>query len=388
MITPTPHVQSLPLHYFNQLNVEIARLRASGKNVIRLDIGSPDLPPAAHIIASLIKGAREPTAHGYQAHNATPELRRAWAHLYQRLYALELDPDSEVLPLIGSKEGIFHLMQAFLTYEDVVLVPNPGYVTYTRGAEFAGAQAYPLPLTPEQNYLPDLTEIPPQILERAKILWLNYPHNPTAAVANSAFFAEVVAFAHRFNLLVCHDAAYCQVTFNGRPAPSILQIPGAKETAVEFNTLSKSHNMAGWRVAALVGNPSVVKTLLTLKSNQDSGHFLPILEAATTALTADQSWLHARNEVYRQRRDIVIDGLRACGLQVATPQASIYVWSPLPPGFTSEEFTLSLLRETGVSVTPGTVFGAGGEGYLRISLTAPEDKLKLAMDLFKDWVLR
>jgi LL-diaminopimelate aminotransferase len=372
-------MQRFSAHFFAALNTRIAALQAAGMDVIRLDEGAPDLPPPAHILQALNRSASAASAHSYQPHRGTPALRQAWAGMYERLYGLTLDPETEVLPLLGSKEGIFHLPLAVLNPGEVALVPDPGYITYTRGALAAGGEPFYLPLLPERGSLPDLASVPANILERAKLLWLNYPNNPTAASASLEFFAAAVDFARRNGLLVCHDAAYTQITFDGRPAPSILQVSGAKEVAVEFNTLSKSHNMAGWRVGAAVGQPEALRLLYVLKTNADSGHFLPILEAAAAALTGDQSWLLERNEEYRRRRDIVVSALRSAGLPAAEPRASIYVWSPIPPGWTSSAFTSALLEKSGVSLTPGVVFGAGGEGYLRIALTAPAAMIDRAM---------
>jgi LL-diaminopimelate aminotransferase len=291
-----------------------------------------------------------------------------------------------VLPLLGSKEGIFHLPLAVIDPGDVVLVPNPGYGTYTQGARFAGGEPYDLPLLPERDFLPDLDSIPENILKRARLLWLNYPGNPTAATAPLEFFAEVVAFARQHDLLVCHDAAYSQVSFDGFHPPSLLQAPGAKEVAVEFNTLSKSHNMAGWRVGAAVGQPEVLRSLYNLKTNADSGHFLPVLAAATAAMTGDQTWLQERNLVYQERRDRVMQALRELGWQAATPRASLYVWFHVPQGWDSAGFATAALERSHISLTPGTVFGKHGEGYIRLSLTASTERVSEAMDrLVKVW---
>jgi LL-diaminopimelate aminotransferase len=295
------------------------------------------------------------------------------------LYQVDLNPDSEVIPLIGSKEGIFNLVMACIDPGDVVIIPDPGYITYTRATLFAEGEPYYVVLDPERDFLPDLSQIPPSVLKRAKMMWLNYPNNPTAATANHEFFNKVVAFAKQHDLLVCHDAAYSQVTYDDYQAPSVLQAPGASDVAVEFNTLSKSHNMAGWRVGAALGNPQALHSLYTLKTNIDSGHFLPIMEAATTALTADQTWLIDRNDTYRQRRDVVIAALHSLGLDARVPRGSLYVWSPIPAGRSSVEFANQMLEEAQVSLTPGTVFGPSGEGYFRISLTAPIQRIELAM---------
>ena len=379
MKTSSERMKTFPDHFFAGLDSKIKELHARGEDVIRLDVGSPDLPPADHIIDALNRSAAQADHHGYQPYLGPDELREAWAETYQRLYGVNLDPDSEIIPLMGSKEGIFNLVMATIDPGDVVLIPDPGYLTYNRATRFAGGEPVHLPLIPENDYLPDLEDIPQHLLHRAKLLWLNYPHNPTAAVADLAYFTKVVSFAHRHNLLLCHDAAYSRVTFDGYQAPSLLQVPGAKDIAVEFNTLSKSHNMAGWREGVAVGNRRALESLHVLKTNVDSGQFRPIMDAATAALTGDQSWLIKRNEIYSQRRDLIIDALRSSGLNPRKPMGSLYVWCPVPPDFSAEDFVSTLLEQTAVSLTPGTIFGANGAGYVRISLSAPTGKIDEAM---------
>lgn len=382
MVTTATRTKRISTQFFAGLNNKIAAMRASGKDVIRLDVGSPDLPPPKAVIEALYRSASAPDHHGYQAYNATPDLRRAWGEMYRRLYSVELDPDTEIVPLLGSKEGIFHLTQALVEPGDVILIPDPGYLTYPQSTRFAGGIQYSMPLLPERNFLPEFEEIPADIANQAKILWLNYPNNPTAATASLEFFEQAVKFARKFDCLLCHDAAYNQVTFDGYQAPSLMQVPGAKDVALEFNTLSKSHNMAGWRVGVAVGQSETLRALYTVKTNTDSGHFLPILEAATTALSGDQSWIESRNQIYRQRRDVVIQALSEMGFEVAAPRASLYVWAPVPHGWSSSEFTNEVLENALVSLTPGTVFGQYGEGFVRIALTAPEQRLAVAMQRF------
>jgi LL-diaminopimelate aminotransferase len=372
--------------FFAGLETKISKMKAEGRDVIRLDVGSPDLPPAEFIIDALNESARLPESHGYQSHKGPLALREAWAEMYERVYQVDLNPETEILPLLGSKEGIFYLIQAYVQPGDVVLVPDPCYITYDRGTIIAGGDIVKLPLNPESNYLPVFERLSSEILRRSKVLWLNYPNNPTTAVASRAFFEEAVAFAHRNNLLLCHDAAYTQVTFKVENTPSILEIRGAKEIAVEFNSLSKSHNMAGWRSGALVGNPEVVRELYRLKMSVDSGHFLPVIVASIEALTGDQSWIRARNEIYRQRGDVVLSFLHEMGLAADRPRATIYIWSPIPEGWNCADFVQSALDETSVSMTPGTVFGLNGEGYVRISLTVSSDRLRTAMERLKGWI--
>lgn len=376
---PAQRLQNLPANFFAVLEQRIQALQAAGKDVIRLDMGSPDLPPAPFIIEALTRSAAQPDHHGYQPHLGSRLLRQAWAEMYQRLYGVALDPDREIIPLMGSKEGIFNLLMAWINPGDVVLIPDPGYMTYTRGTLFAGGEPYFLPLRPETNYLPDLESIPQSVLQRARLLWLNYPNNPTGAVADLAFFERALHFARRHDLLLCHDAAYAQVCFDGYRAPSILEMPGASQVAVEFNSLSKSHNMPGWRVGVAVGNPQALQALFRLKTNLDSGHFRPILDASIAAMQGDQSWLIERNEIYRQRRDRVLQALAEIGLSVAPPKAAIYVWSSIPPGWTSLDYVLAMLDHVQVSLTPGVVFGSAGEGYIRIALTTPMPRLEEAL---------
>jgi LL-diaminopimelate aminotransferase len=379
MIKTAHRMDQFASQFFAAISSKIAALQAAGKDIIRLDIGSPDLPPPQPVIQALARSAGEAANHGYQTHSATPAYRSAWAEMYRRLYQVDLDADREIVPLMGSKEGIFNMITAHIDPGDAVLIPDPGYMTYTRGTLFAGGEPVFLPLLPERDFLPDLGAVPVEAARRAKLLWLNYPNNPTAATATPEFFAEAVDFAREHGLLICHDAAYTQVTFDGYRAPSILEAPGAKEVAVEFNTLSKSHNMAGWRVGAAVGNAQALRGLYALKTNLDSGHFLPILEAAVAAMTGDQSWIPGRNEVYRQRRDCILPALRAIGLQAAAPLGSLYVWCRIPVGKSSVEFAAEVLEKCCVSLTPGAVFGAGGEGYVRISLTAPIERVEEAV---------
>ena len=379
-------MEVLAPHFFATLSAQINAMTTAGMDVIRLDEGAPDLPPAKHIIEALEHSAEKPDRHSYQPHRGNANLRQAWADMYRRVYGVDVDPEKEVLPLLGSKEGIFHLAQIYIEAGDRVLIPDPGYISYTRGTLFAGGEPYYFALQPDKGYLPDFGAIPGDVLRRAKLLWLNYPNNPTGAVASAEFFTEAVEFARTHHLLLCHDAAYTQVTYHGEPSLSVLAPPGAKEVAVEFNTLSKSHNMAGWRVGALVGNPEVIRQLFVLKTNADSSHFLPVMEAAAAAMQSDQHWLVERNEIYRRRRDIVLETLQRLGLSAQTPRASFYVWSSIPPGWSSVDFVSALLKEAQVSLTPGVLFGQNGEGYVRISITAPAERITQAMQRLENWI--
>jgi LL-diaminopimelate aminotransferase len=378
-------MEGLEVQYFAGLVPIINQLLSSGVDVIRMDIGSPDLPPTQQVIDTLARSAQGESHHGYQPHKGIPSLREAWASFYRQTFQVELDPDQEIVPLLGSKEGIFHLCQAILNPGDVALIPDPGYLTYESGASVSGAESIFLALRKENDYLPDLGEVPEEIAERAQVLWLNYPNNPTGAVANEHFFEEVLSYAREHDILVCHDAAYSSVTYDGYRAPSILQFPGAKEVAIEFNTLSKSHNMAGWRVGVAVGNSEALGSLYTLKTHTDSGQFFPIMEAAIEAMTGDQGWIEERNDVYRQRRDLVAEVLQDLGIDYLLPKGAIYMWFACPTGWTSTRFTQTLLKSTGVSLAPGSIFGDQGEGFIRLSLCAPEDRLADAMKRMTDW---
>ena len=373
-------IGNLPPYVFAKLGRRIRELQAEGKDIIRLDIGSPDLPPPDFVIEALYRSASSPVLHGYSGYSGTPELRQAVAAYYQRRFGVELDPERHITPLIGSKEGIVNVALAFVDAGDLVLVPDPGYPPYSMGTLLAGGVPYRFPLLAEDGFVPDLDAIPEDAARAAKLLWLNYPNNPTGATASLVFFEQAVAFARRYDLLICHDNPYCDVVFDGYDAPSLLQVPGAMDVALEFNSLSKTYNMAGWRVGMAVGNDVAVEALARTKSNIDSGIFRPIQDAAVAALNGDQSWLEGRNEIYRQRRDLILETLHRVGIGASTPVASLYLWAETPAGYTSAEFTTWLLEDLGFSITPGTVFGQRGEGYLRISLGMSTERFREAMD--------
>jgi len=378
-------VANLPPYIFAGLEKRITQMISEGRDVIRLDIGSPDQPPSPQIIESLYQSAKDPTHHGYAGFFGTPQLRKAIADHTMRRFGVELDPKTQVLPLIGSKEGIFNLAWAYVDPGDVVLIPDPGYPTYTSGARLAGGEIYYVPLEEKRGWLPDLDAIPAEQLGRAKILWMNYPNNPTTATASLEFFERALAFARKNDVLLIHDNPYAEVCFDGYVAPSLLQVPGAKQYAVEFNSLSKSHNMGGWRVGMATGNPEAIGALSRLKTNIDSGIFRAVQDAATEALNGDQEWLSERNEVYAKRRDIVLKALPEAGMSADKPKSTIYVWARIPAGFTSADFANQLLEKAGVSITPGTAFGQHGEGYARISLGQKTERIKEAMERIKNF---
>jgi LL-diaminopimelate aminotransferase len=386
-IRPSQRIASFKPYFYAALNEKIASLKAKNVDVIRLDMGSPDLPPVDFIIDALEKSARRSDTHGYAQFGGSNAFKNAAAAYYKNRFHIDLDPNKEVLGLIGSKEGIFNLSQVVLNPGDVSLVPDPGYPAYSAGGIIAGAEIYPLPLLKANEFLPDLDAIPADVLKRAKLLFLNYPNNPTGAVAPFEFFVKAIDFGRRNGIVVAHDAPYVDVCFDGYIAPSLMQVPGAKEVAVEFNSLSKSYNMGGWRLGMVVGNPTLINYLFTYKSQVDSSQFGPIMDAGVAALTGDQSWLEERNDIYQYRRDIVLAGLRQAGFYVDTPLAAIYVWAHLPEKYhDSVDFCARLLEETGVSTTPGVVFGNSGEGYLRISLGIATDRIKEAVSRIVKWV--
>ncbi len=386
-IKPAQRISGIKPYFFADLEKTITKLQKSGMDVIRLDMGSPDLPPVDFIIESLVKNARRPDTHGYSQSGGAVFLRTAFAQYYHDRFGVDLDPDKEVLGLIGSKEGIFNLSQVLINPGDLVLLPDPCYPVYGVGALISQAETYAMPLLAENLFLPDLGAIPTSIAKKAKLMWLNYPNNPTGAVAPIEFFKEVVGFAAKHEIVVAHDAPYVDVCFDGYVAPSILQVPGAKEVAIEFNSLSKTYNMAGWRVGVAVGNPEIVRLLRLYKSQLDSSHFTPIMLAAETALLDDQSWINGRNMVYQRRRDIVVKTLSELGFLIENPKAALYVWAHLPNHWQdSIAYCSTLLAETGVSITPGVVYGESGAGYVRISLVTPVERIIDAMLRMKEWM--
>lgn len=380
-------VQNLPTYIFAALGKRIQQLQAQGMDIIRLDIGSPDMTPPPAVIEALAEAARRPELHGYPNFYGAAFFRKAVADYYARRFAVTLDPETEILALIGSKEGIYHVPTAFLDPGSVALIPDPGYPAYTNPTLLAGGVPYYLPLLQENAFLPDLDAIPADVLAKARVLWLNYPNNPTAAVADLGFLERAVEFARRHDLLLAYDNPYCDVIWNGVEAPSILQVPGAREVAVEFNSLSKMVNMAGWRVGMVVGNAEAVGALARVKTNTDSGIFTPLQKAAVAALALPPEWIAERNAIYQRRRAVVTQALDRMRLWYTPFGATLYVWTEIPQGFTSAGFAEALLEEAGVSVSPGTAFGPHGEGYVRISLVQSEELLREALERWERWVI-
>ncbi len=378
-------LSKLPPYLFVEISRKIAEKKARGERVISFGIGDPDLATPTNVIERLCQAAHNPLNHRYPETEGLPELRQAIADWYRRRFGVELDPREEVLPLIGSKEGIGHISFCLLDPGDLALVPDPAYPVYSASTRLAGGEPYFLPLTEEKDFLPDLNAIPPEVAQRAKVLWLNYPNNPTSAVAGLPFFERAVAFAKKYDLFLCHDAAYTEVAYDGYRPPSLLQVPGAKEVGVEFHSCSKSYNMTGWRIGMMVGNGRLVEALMRFKSNLDSGIPQAIQQAAIEALSGPQDAIAKHNEVYRRRRDKLLATLKMLGLQARKPLASLYIWARVPGDFTSEEFATKLLDEAGVVVTPGTGYGKHGEGYIRLSLTLPDEELEEGLARLKTW---
>ena len=378
-------IENLPPYLFVGISRKIAEKRAQGEDVISFAIGDPDIPTPRSIIERLCQAAQDPANHRYPESDGLPQLRQAISSWYERRFGLSFDPDKEVLPLIGAKEGIGHIALCFIDPGDLALVTDPGYPVYSIGTMFAGGDCHFLPLIEENDFLPDFDQVPGEVAQRAKLLWINYPNNPTAAVADLDFFERVVAFAKRYDLVVCHDAPYTEVAFDGYRPPSFLQAPGARDVGVEFHSLSKSYNMTGWRIGMVVGNEGIVDALMRVKSNLDSGIPQAIQYAAIEALLGDQDCIAEHNAIYQRRRDLVVKTLAKIGLRTKPPRASLYVWARIPEGYTSLDFCTKLLDETSVVVTPGSGYGKNGEGYIRLSLTTPDDRLEEGLSRMERW---
>lgn len=373
-------VQQLPPYLFARISELIAQKRAAGVDVISLGIGDPDLPTPPHILDALKRAADVPANHRYPESDGLPEFRRSIAAWYQRRHGVTLDPDREVVPLIGSKEGIGHLPLCLIDPGDIALITDPGYPVYEIGTMFAGGKAVKVPLREEDGWLPRLDEIPADTARAAKMIWLNYPNNPTGAICDRAFFERAVAWAKQYDVVIAHDLAYADVAYDGYVPSSIFEVDGARDVAIEFNSLSKAFNMTGWRVGMAVGNATLVNALTRVKTNLDSGIPQAIQAMAMAALDGPLDSLEDHNRIYQARRDRVIAVLRELGLRVEPPKASLYVWARLPEGERSSgEFAARLIDATGVVVTPGASYGEAGEGYIRISLTTPDDRLDEAM---------
>lgn len=369
-------IAQLPPYLFAEIDRKVARARAAGVDIISFGVGDPDLPTPPHVVDALAQASRDAATHRYPSYTGMPEFRSSIADWYRRRFDVSLDPETEVQPLVGSKEGIYHLPVAFVDPGDAVLVPDPGYPVYETGTILAGGECFYMPLTRDNDFVPDFGAVPDDVRKRSRVMWLNYPSNPTAATVDLAFFERAVEFCIQNDLLLAHDAAYTEITFDGYTAPSVLQAPSAKDCAVEFHSLSKSYNMTGWRVGWVSGSPVAIEALKRLKTNIDSGIFNALQRAGIAALDGPQGHLRATLERYRARRDLLCDGLKSIGIVIEPPRGSIYVWVPVPDGHTSETFTAFLLEAAGVVVAPGTGYGPSGEGFVRFSLTLADDRLE------------
>lgn len=370
-------LEKIPPYLFAQIDRKREELVAKGVDIINMGVGDPDKPTPPEIVSAMKSALDDPSTHNYPPYQGTKEYRQAAAQWMERRFGVAgLNPDTEVVSSIGSKEAIHNTFLAFVEPGDYSIIPDPGYPVYRTATIFAGGEPYPMPLNPENGFLPDLSAIPPEIAEGAKLLWINYPNNPTGAVANLEFFAELVEFCRRYEILLCHDHAYSEMAYDGYKPPSVLQVPGALDVAIEFHSLSKSYNMTGWRVGFVVGNATGIKGLTQVKSNIDSGVFKAIQRSAIVAMSTPEASLQEVIAVYQQRRDVVIAGLQSLGWPIQPPKATLYVWVPVPKGNTSAEFVTLLLEKCGIIVPPGNGYGTGGEGYFRIALTISAERLQ------------
>ncbi len=377
-------IAELPPYLFAAIDRAKQEARAKGIDIIDLGIGDPDTPTFGNIIKKLQEASENPAYHRYPSYQGMDSFREAVARWYGKRFGVKLDPVREVVSLIGSKEGIAHISLAFTNPGDVNLVPDPGYPVYNIGTLFAGGRSYFMPLKAENGFLPDLTAIPEDVAKNSKLMFINYPNNPTAATADRAFYDRVIAFARRYNIIVCHDAAYSEVYYGSERPMSFLEADGAMEVGIEFHSLSKTYNMTGWRVGFAVGNAEVIAGLGKIKTNVDSGLFEAIQAAGIEALEGDQGEQEALRALYEKRRDVLISGLKDAGFKVTPPKASFYVWFPVPKGYTSAAFATALLEKTGIVATPGNGFGQAGEGYIRMTLCLPEDRLREAVKRIKE----
>jgi LL-diaminopimelate aminotransferase len=378
-------VLNLPPYLFVEISRKIADKRAKGEDVVSFGIGDPDIPTPPHIIEKLCQSAHDPVNHRYPETEGLLPLRQAISTWYKKRFGVDLDPEKEVLPLIGAKEGIAHMSFCLIDSGDIALMTDPAYPVYSISTAFAGGEPYFLPLTRQNHFLPDLGSIPAPILKKSKVLWLNYPNNPTGAVAELDFFNRAIDFARTHNLVICHDGPYTEVAFDNYIPSSFLQAHGAREVGVEFHSFSKSYNMTGWRIGMVVGNAVLVDALKRFKSNLDSGIPQAIQYAAIEALNGPQDCITAHNAIYQRRRDLIIEVLNNIGLEAVPPRSGLYIWAKVPEDYTSVEFAQDLLDQVSVVVTPGVGYGKSGEGYVRLSLTVPDASLVKGLSRLSGW---
>ncbi len=378
-------LKKLPPYLFAKLDEMKREVRGKGVDIIDLGVGDPDIATPEHIVSSLQKFSTRHENHRYASYKGLLELRISLAAWYKKRFGVELDPELEILPLIGSKEGIGHIPLAVINEGDIALIPDPGYPVYRAGITLAGGKCFSMPLLPGNNFLPDLSSIPETIAKKAKMMFLNYPNNPTSAIADRTFFSEVRNFAERHNIIVCHDAAYSEICYDGYIAPSFLEVDGAKEIGVEFHSLSKTYNMTGWRIGFIVGNSKIISGLGKVKTNLDSGIFQAIQWAGIEALNGSQEEIKRTLKIYQERRDTFVNGLKRIGWDIPKPKATFYIWAPVLLGYSSMRLVLSLLERAGVATTPGVGFGENGDGFIRMSLTIDKKKLEEAVERIAVW---
>lgn len=382
-------LEKIPPYLFAEIGRKRDKLVAQGVDIINLAMGDPDRPTLPRVVAAMQQAIADPSTHNYPPYQGTKAYRQAAASWMERRFGVTgLDPETEVVSSIGSKEAIHNTFLAFVDPGDSVLIPDPGYPVYRTATIFAGGEPYPMPLKSENRFLPDLSVIPEAVARKAKLMWINYPNNPTGAVATLADFEELVAYCQQYQILLCHDHAYSEMAYDGYKPPSVLQVKGAKEVAIEFHSLSKSYNMTGWRIGFVVGNPTGIQGLAQVKSNVDSGVFKAIQQAAVAAYSTPESELQALLSVYQTRRDTIVSGLQSLGWPILPPKATLYVWVPVPQGYTSTEFATLLLEKCGILVPPGNGYGAAGEGFIRIALTISEERMAEAIERMRDAGIR
>lgn len=381
---PSKRLQAIPPYMFQELERRIEEKRAAGIDVISLGIGDPDMPTYDYIVEAMQKAVADPATHQYPSNRGREDFRQAFADFYDRRFGVEIDPANEVIPAIGAKECIYNLCNAFLDPGDVALASDPGYPVYTGGPLLNGSDSVLMPLVPEKGFAPDLSAISAEDAARAKLMFINFPNNPTGAVVPDGFFEEVIDFARANEILVVHDNAYSETTYDGYVAPSFLATPGAKEVGVEVFSVSKGYNMTGWRCAAILGHAGAIQSYWRLKTNVDSGLFEAIQIAGATAISGPPEPLAEMNSIYQRRRDLVVSALGAIGVDVTPPKGTIYVWAPVPSGHTSTSFAETVLEEAAVVVSPGSMYGPSGEGFFRISLTTPDDRIEEAVERMRE----
>ncbi|MDI3547596.1 MAG: LL-diaminopimelate aminotransferase [Halanaerobiales bacterium] len=377
-------IKNLPPYLFAEIDKMIARAKKEGVDVISFGIGDPDQPTPDNIVNRMIEAVQDPTTHSYPSYEGLYEYRKAVADWYKKNYGSEFDPDKEVVSLIGSKEGIAHLPFCYINPGDKALVPDPGYPVYKTSVLLAGGEPVAVPLLEENNFLPDLEAIDEDIAREAKLFFINYPNNPTGAVADEDFYQNIIEFAREYDLIIAHDAAYSEIGLDDYEPLSFMQFPGAKEVGIEFNSLSKPFNMTGWRIGWAVGNEDVIESLGRIKTNIDSGIFEAVQYAGIEALTGSQDNIKKMTELYTKRRDLLVEGLKELGWEIRKNKASFYLWAKVPKGYTSTEFSTYIFKETGIFFTPGNGYGEHGEGYVRIALTVTEERIREALERLKE----